>query len=149
MTSLGGYSNAWYTTIDRDPFAWAYKTASGDMVGSQTPNPALGEFIVGPRWRLLNTKFGQNIPHTDMPKPLVEDPNNPACIPPPYEKSEVKYETGDVLDEPTTINLLDWKTTAEAHRWGRPRIATGLHLRLDNHVGAGRGHHPRTGRHRR
>ncbi len=114
---VSGYSNAWYTTIDRDPFAWAYETTSGDRVGSQTPNPDLGKFIVGPRWRLLNTKFGQNIPHTDMPKPLVEDPNNPACIPPPYEKTEVKYETGDVLDTPTTINLLDWKTTPAADRW--------------------------------
>lgn len=115
----GGYSNAWYTTIDRDPFAWAYKKtlADGaiDMVGSQTPNDSLGTLVVGPRWRLLNTKFGQNIPHTDMPKPLEGDLDNPACIPPPYEKTEVKCETGDVLDEPTTINLLDWKKTEP--RW--------------------------------
>src|SRR5690606_23881088 len=41
----GGYSNAWYTTIDRDPFAWAYKTADGDMVGSQTPDDSLGKLV--------------------------------------------------------------------------------------------------------
>ncbi len=112
---LGGYSNAWYTTIDRDPFAWAYKTTSGDMVGSQTPNPDLGEFKVGPRWRLINGKFGQNLPHLDMPKPLDTDPNNPACIPPPYEKGELKFETG--AEVVTTINLLDWKQDAPNARW--------------------------------
>ena len=26
---VGGFSNAWYTTIDRDPFEWTYKTADG------------------------------------------------------------------------------------------------------------------------
>ena len=114
---LGGYSNAWYTSIDRDPFAWAYRTDSGDMVGSQTPNDNLGTFVVGPRWRLLNSKFGQNLPHLDMPKPLEGDENNPACIPPPYEKAEIKFETGAVLDQPTTINLLDWKKDSASARW--------------------------------
>ena len=113
----GGYSNAWYTTIDRDPFAWAYRTGTGDMVGSQTPDPSLGDLVVGPRWRLLNTKFGQNLPHLDVPAPLEGDENNPACIPPPYEKGEVKYQTGDVLDDPTTINLLDWKQDEANARW--------------------------------
>ena len=113
----GGYSNAWYTTIDRDPFAWAYKTADGDMVGSQTPDNTLGKLIVGPRWRLLNDKFGQNLPHLEMPAPVATDPNNPACVAPPYEKEDKKFETGDVLDDPTTINLLDWKQTAADARW--------------------------------
>jgi hypothetical protein len=114
---LGGYSNAWYTTIDRDPFAWAYRTDDGDMVGSQTPDDSLGKLVVGPRWRLLNSKFGQNLPHLEVPAPLAEDPLNPACIAPPYEKDQKKFETGDVLEDPTTINLLDWKQTAADARW--------------------------------
>jgi hypothetical protein len=87
------------------------------MVGSQTPDDSLGTLTVGPRWRLLNAKFGQNLPHLEMPAPAATDPNNPACVAPPYEKDQKKFETGDVLDDPTTINLLDWKQTAADKRW--------------------------------
>jgi hypothetical protein len=102
-----GYSNAWYTTIHRDPFEWAYKTVDGTMVGSRTPDDSLGDLVSGPRWRLLSNKFGQDIPSLEIPAT--------ACDAPPYEKGTVKYVVGDTVT--TTINLLDWGTEAEDDRW--------------------------------
>lgn len=104
---LGGYSNAWYTTIDRDPFAWAYKSADGSNVGSPTRDDSLGELISGPRWRMLSNKFGQDIPSLEIPAAT--------CAEPPYEKGTVKYEVGESAT--TTINLLDWSTAPENARW--------------------------------
>ena len=74
-----GFTNAWYTTTDRDPFE---------------PDPASG---IGPRWRLKANKFGQDLPGLEIPS--VE------CMPTPYTSKFKKYEVG----EPTTtvINLLD------------------------------------------
>ena len=82
---VDGLSNAWYTTIDRDPFAWWYDDVTGELIS-------------GPRWRLLSNKFGQDIPGLEIP--LVD------CDPPPYEHGTLRYEVGD--EAVTVINLLDW-----------------------------------------
>ncbi|MEH6646638.1 calcium-binding protein [Sulfitobacter sp.] len=81
----GGYTNAWYTTMDREPFE-----------ASLTPDGT--EYIVGPRWRLQSDKYGQDLPSVDMPL----DPS----LPPPPTNDELKYEVG--TDTTTVINLLDW-----------------------------------------
>jgi hypothetical protein len=99
---LGGFSNAWYTTIDRDPFAWSYEGGT-----SPTPSTELGELISGPRWRMLSNKFGQDIPSLEIPAITCDEP--------PYEKGTVKYEVGKVVE--TTINLLDWSTDEDDARW--------------------------------
>ncbi len=72
-----GYTNAWYTTLDRDPFA--------DGENS------------GPRWRLTAPKFGQDLPGVEIP---VEP-----CTPMPLKKEQVKYERGKLTT--TLIDLLD------------------------------------------
>ncbi len=82
---LGGFTNAWYTTMDREPF-------------EPVLSPDGTEYDVGPRWRLKADKYGQDLPGVDMP----QDPS----LPPPPEKDELKYETG--ADTQTVINLLDW-----------------------------------------
>ena len=104
---LGGFSNAWYTTIDRDPFEWAYKTADGSLVGSPVPDASLGELVSGPRWRMLSNKFGQDIPSLEIPAITCDEP--------PYEKGTIKYEVGDLAT--TTINLLDWSKDPANARW--------------------------------
>jgi hypothetical protein len=76
----GGYTNAWYTTTDREP----YET-----------DPATG---VGPRWRFRSSKFGQDLPGVEIP--LID------CTPPPLKKGEEKYEVGAPIA--TVINVLDW-----------------------------------------
>jgi hypothetical protein len=82
----GGYTNAWYTTMDRDPF---------EAVLDEN-----GEYIVGPRWRLKSGKFGQDLPSVDIP--LIPHSE------PPFTKDNIKYETGE--NTTTTINLLDWES---------------------------------------
>ncbi len=76
-----GTTNAWYTTMDRDPFE---------------SDPVTGK---GPRYRLQCKKFGQNIPSLEIP---VED-----CMELPFEADFIKYSVG--TDTTTTVNLLDWK----------------------------------------
>lgn len=100
-----GFTPPWFTTIQRDPFEWSYRNGAGDIVGSPVPDSTLGELISGPRWRLKANKFGQDLPGLEIP---LEE-----CAPPPYQKGEIKYETG----EPTTtvINLLDWSD--DEPRW--------------------------------
>lgn len=80
-----GLTNAWYTTIHRDPFE---------------PDPVSG---IGPRWRLKANKFGQDIPGLEIP--AIE------CSPVPFTSENIKYE----VSEPTvtTINLLDWNGTED------------------------------------
>jgi hypothetical protein len=101
-----GLTNAYYTTINRDPFEWSYDSNPSpviqDFVGSPVPDDSLGEFISGPRWRLKPNKFGQDLPGLEIP--LVE------CSAPPFKKDNIKY----VVGEPTTtiINLLDWDEEA-------------------------------------
>ncbi|MGB5588574.1 MAG: CARDB domain-containing protein, partial [Gammaproteobacteria bacterium] len=78
-----GLTNAWYTTIHRDPFE---------------PDPVSG---IGPRWRLKANKFGQDIPGLEIP--AIE------CSPVPFTSENIKYEVGEPTV--TTINLLDWNPT--------------------------------------
>ena len=118
----GGFTNAFYTSINRDPFEWSYRPADSDpdtfnFVGCAGPvedpdfagtceddfdNPYPDvtnlTLVSGPRWRLKANKFGQDLPGLEIP--LAE------CSPPPFERDNIKYEVG----EPTTtvINLLDW-----------------------------------------
>ncbi len=45
------FTNAWYTTVDREPFEWSYDADPNplvqDFVSSPVPNPALGELWSG------------------------------------------------------------------------------------------------------
>ena len=92
---IDGYTNAWYTSIDRDPFEWSY-----EFGGSQLPvdDGSLGALASGPRWRLRANKFGQDLPGLEIP--LV------TCSPPPFQQENVKYEIG--ARTTTVLNLLDW-----------------------------------------
>ena len=98
----GGFSNAFYTTLNRDPFEWSYDTNPDpliqDFVGSALPDATLGELVSGPRWRLKPNKFGQDLPGLEIP--IIE------CSQPPFAHDNIKY----VVGAPTTtvINLLDW-----------------------------------------
>jgi len=83
---LQGYTNAYYTTLDRAPF-------------TSIPDGS-GGYIMGPRWRLQPDKYGQDLPSVVIP----DDPSQP----PPPTKDEVKYDVG--ADTLTVINLLDWET---------------------------------------
>lgn len=75
-----GFTNAWYTTMDRNPFE-------------------ADEFERwGPRYRLKAPKFGQNLPALEIP--IVD------CTPPPLRKGDIRYVVGS--DTSTVINLLDW-----------------------------------------
>lgn len=70
-----GFTNGWYTTINRDPFEWSYRDTTQpdnifDFVGFNEPLNDLEmatqnlELVSGPRWRLKAGKFGQDIPGT-------------------------------------------------------------------------------------
>ena len=102
-----GFTPAWYTTIQRDPFEWSYRNlTTGLLEGYRTSqDDANLELLSGPRWRMTANKFGQDLPGLEIP--ALE------CTPPPYEKDTKRYETGEPIT--TTINLLDWKSTAP--RW--------------------------------
>ena len=80
-----GFTNAWYTTMDREPF-----------------EPVLtdGDYETGPRWRLLPDKYGQDLPGVVIPL----DPSDPL----PVQNGEEKYVVG--AETQTVINLLDWAT---------------------------------------
>jgi len=78
-----GFTNAWYTTMDREPFE---AVVDGE------------DYEVGPRWRLKSNKYGQDLPGVEIPL----DPS----LPPPPKKDEIKYEVG--AETQTVINLLDW-----------------------------------------
>jgi hypothetical protein len=81
-----GFTNAWYTTLDRDPFE---------------TDPVSG---TGPRWRLKAPKFGQDIPGVEIP--------DVDCMEPPVKKDHIKYETGELTA--TVIDLLDWEAGVES-----------------------------------
>jgi hypothetical protein len=110
---VGGFTNAFYTTINRDPFEWSYvntsEAANGlfNFIGSAEPieDPAAQglALVSGPRWRLKPNKFGQDLPGLEIPK--IE------CSQPPFKSDNKKYETGERVT--TTINLLDWDEVAE------------------------------------
>jgi len=98
----GGFTNAFYTTINRDPFEWSYDANPDplvqDFVGSAFPDDTLGTLVSGPRWRLKPNKFGQDLPGLEIP--LIE------CSKPPFKKDNIKYIVGTLVT--TVINLLDW-----------------------------------------
>jgi Ca2+-binding RTX toxin-like protein len=94
-----GFTNAWYTTMDREPF-------EADL------NDTLDGYDVGPRWRLQPDKYGQDLPSVVIPI----DPS----LPPPPTKDEVKYDVG--TDTQTVINLLDWGAAVS-----RLSISAGYH----------------------
>ena len=105
----GGYTAAWYTTVDREPFEWSYDKYRSDPYinvfesfrtrdDAETAGYTDYDLVSGPRWRLTPNKFGQDLPGLEVP--LV--PNSK----PPYQKDNIKYETG--TDITTTLNLLDW-----------------------------------------
>ncbi len=102
-----GFTNAWYTTIDRDPFEWSYDQDPDpnvqEFVGSPLPDDTLGELVSGPRWRLKANKFGQDIPGLEIPAQN--------CSPPPFTQDNIKYEVG--IPVTTVINLLDWDEVAD------------------------------------
>jgi len=114
-----GFTNAFYTTINRDPFEWSYRILDGDgngvvdaadedlvsFVGFPFPlteTAASSEGLAlasGPRWRLKANKFGQDIPGLEIPD--IE------CSAPPFSQGNIKYEVGEQVT--TVINLLDWE----------------------------------------
>ena len=95
-------TNAFYTTINRDPFEWSYDANDDplvqDFVGSAFPDDSLGTLVSGPRWRLKPNKFGQDLPGLEIP--LIE------CSQPPFQSDNIKYVVGTPVT--TVINLLDW-----------------------------------------
>jgi hypothetical protein len=114
-----GLTNAWSTTIDREPFEWSYRCefpnaedtslTEVDFIGSPTPledDDLLGAcpdgsdatLESGPRWRLKPNKFGQDIPGLEIPK--LE------CSPLPFQSNNIKYRTGNRVT--TVLDLLDW-----------------------------------------
>lgn len=106
---LNGFTNEYYTTVDREPFEWSYDVFPDDpykQVFESFRNPeeaaAAGftedQLVSGPRWRLTPNKFGQDLPGLEVP--LEEN------TPPPYQRDNIKYETGELAT--TVINLLDW-----------------------------------------
>ncbi|MCP3870779.1 MAG: hypothetical protein GY703_22335, partial [Gammaproteobacteria bacterium] len=104
----GAFTNAFYTTINRDPFEWSYDANPDplvqDFVGYAFPlsaedEAALGyQLVSGPRWRLKPNKFGQDLPGLEIP--LIE------CSKPPFKSDNIKYKVGTPVT--TVINLLDW-----------------------------------------
>jgi len=85
---VDGFTNAWYTTMNREPF-------------EPVLNEDGTEYVTGPRWRLQPDKYGQDLPSVDIPI----DPS----LPPPPTKDQLKYETGK--ETQTVINLLDWENS--------------------------------------
>ncbi len=118
-----GFTNGFYTTINRDPFEWSYRILDGDGSGTVDladdaffnfvgfPFPLTDaeaatsgvELVSGPRWRLKANKFGQDIPGLEIP---LEE-----CSEPPFTKENIKYEVGELVT--TVINLLDWNEEAQ------------------------------------
>jgi len=118
----GGLTNAYYTSINRDPFEWSYIPVDRpanefNFIGCagpvddpafagtcqddfDNPYPDVANLVLvsGPRWRLKANKFGQDLPGLEIPAT--------ECSPPPFERDNIKYEVG----QPTTtvIDLLDW-----------------------------------------
>lgn len=96
---IQGLTNAWYTTLDRDPFE---------------TDPATGS---GPRWRLKAPKFGQDIPGVEI--------STVNCAEPPVQKDFIKYDRGELTA--TIIDLLDWDDSEDSPLlystgWTQPNI---------------------------
>lgn len=109
-----GYTAAWYTSVDREPFEWSYDKHRSDpyiqvFESFRTRAEAEAEgytdydLVSGPRWRLTPNKFGQDLPGLEIPL----EPNSE----PPFDKYNIKYETGE--DITTRLNLLDWHSDTD------------------------------------
>jgi len=123
-------TNAWYTTIDREPFEWSYEVVTTNADGSKIVDyrgcpgpveeygcanvPAGAPLFSGPRWRLKPNKFGQDLPGLEIPTTAALEEN---CTPPPFSKDLIKYEVG--APTTTVLNLLDWDDAE-----GPPPLAT-------------------------
>jgi hypothetical protein len=108
-----GYTNAWATSTDRDPFEWSDSTRAGESAHAANPLGTVTT-VIGPRWRLLPNKFGQDIPGMEIPgcganAPLDCNDDEPMCIPVPFTSAFIKYDVGEKVS--TVINLLDWEDT--------------------------------------
>ncbi|NNJ67782.1 MAG: hypothetical protein HKP54_07055, partial [Boseongicola sp.] len=86
-----GFTNEWYTTMDREPFEPSLNEDGTEYEES------------GPRWRLKPGKYGQDLPGVE----ITVDPSSP----PPAQKDEIKYEVG--AETQTVLNLLDWGDPAQ------------------------------------
>jgi hypothetical protein len=114
----GGFTNGWYTTVDRDPFAWSYDTNPDptiqDYVGTwlEDTSGTLGTLVSGPRWRLKPNKYGQDLPGLEIAIEAQpgQGTDGADCYAPPFDKALIKYPVGDPTI--TEINLLDWDTAA-------------------------------------
>jgi Ca2+-binding RTX toxin-like protein len=106
----GGYTAAWYTTVDREPFEWSYDKYAQDpyknvyeSFRSRDEGEAAGytddDLYSGPRWRLTPNKFGQDLPGLEVP--VI--PNSQ----PPFQNDNIEYPTGELTT--TRLNLLDWE----------------------------------------
>ena len=86
---LEGYTNAWYTTMNREPFEPVLNEDGTEY----------SEDGSGPRWRLQPDKYGQDLPSVVIPQDpsLTSNPTH----------DQVKYEVG--TETQTVLNLLDWE----------------------------------------
>jgi hypothetical protein len=110
-----GFTDAWWTTVDREPFEWSYDTDASpfinDFVSFRSPEEAAAapegytddDLVSGPRWRLTPNKIGQDLPGLEVPVLGADG----SILPPPYRKEDIKYPTGEFTT--TTLNLLDWE----------------------------------------
>jgi hypothetical protein len=108
-------TNAWYTTVDRDPFAWSYDINPDpniqDYVGTWLEDPTIvGELVSGPRWRLKPNKYGQDLPGLEIAIDALpgQGTDGADCYAPPFDKALIKYPVGEPTI--TEIDLLDWET---------------------------------------
>ena len=111
------FTNAWYTSIDREPFEWWYTDASGEYRSFASPqlaalDPDFENLTLqsGPRWRLKAPKYGQDNPGVEIGvDDTSEDPAGvPGCQEQPIQSTFKKYERGELTT--TVLNLLDWDT---------------------------------------
>ncbi|MDJ0750987.1 MAG: hypothetical protein QNJ11_15990 [Woeseiaceae bacterium] len=106
-----GISNAFATTVDREPFEWSYDSNLDGSADYSVREPYLASpgdtLLSGPRWRLTPPKFGQDIPGLEIP--------NVECAPPPYKKALIKYEVGEPPppNGRVALNVLDWNPDDE------------------------------------
>jgi len=120
----GGFTNAYYTTTDRDPFEWWYQDDNGVNYSFPDPNEASAAAMIatanvggtplilksGPRWRLKAPKYGQDLPGVEIGVDAQDYATNPGarpgCLQTPITSGQIKYPRGEVVT--TVINLLDW-----------------------------------------
>jgi len=103
-----GITNGFATTVDREPFEWAYDSNGDGSADYSVREPYLATpgdtLLSGPRWRLQPPKFGQDIPGLEIP--------NVECAPPPYQQGLIKYARGEAPPPlgRVALNLLDWES---------------------------------------